>query len=122
MHSTLTVKGRLHLAGFLTLKMLQMAGFLCTWHQAVRSVSYQSRDKLHQPQTSELLAKGSIKYCICKFDACLSVHHSITLHREGKLILEQCPGNPNPLFELAIHPAHTPHDRVSCTTSLIPDT
>ena len=27
-----------------------------------------------------------------------------TLHREGKLIPEQCPGDPNPLFELAIHP------------------
>jgi hypothetical protein len=26
------------------------------------------------------------------------------LHPEGKLIPEQCPGDPNPLFELAIHP------------------
>ena len=30
-----------------------------------------------------------------------------TLHREGNLILEQCPGEPNPLFELDIHPEHT---------------
>jgi len=44
-----------------------------------------------------------------------------TLHREGKLIPEQCPGDPNPLFELAIHPSHAPHDRVSCTISLIQD-
>jgi len=44
-----------------------------------------------------------------------------TLHREGKLIPEQCPGNPNPLFELAIHPTHAPHDRVNHTISLILD-
>ena len=41
-----------------------------------------------------------------------------TLHREGKLIPEQYQGDPNPLFELAIH---TPHDRVSRTFSLTPD-
>ena len=44
-----------------------------------------------------------------------------SLHREGKLIPEQCPGDPNPLFELAIYPTHVPHDRVSRTISLIPD-
>ena len=36
-----------------------------------------------------------------------------TLHKEGKLIPEHCTGNPKPLFELAIHPAHTPHDSQS---------
>ena len=35
------------------------------------------------------------------------------LRQEGKLIPEQCPGKLNPLFQLAIHPAHTPHDRAS---------
>ena len=44
-----------------------------------------------------------------------------TLHRKGKFIPEQYQGDPNPLFELAIHPSHTPHDRVSRTISLIPD-
>jgi len=44
-----------------------------------------------------------------------------TLQREGKLIPEQCQGYPNPLFELTIHPTHTPHDRVSRTVSLMPD-
>ena len=44
------------------------------------------------------------------------------LQREGKLIPEQGPGDPNPLFELAIHPTHPPHDRVSRITSLTPDT
>jgi len=44
-----------------------------------------------------------------------------TLHKEGKLIPEQCPGDPNPLFEMAIHPTHPTHDRASCTTSLSPD-
>ena len=43
------------------------------------------------------------------------------LHQEGKLIPEQRPGDPNPLFKLAIHPAHTPHVRASRITSLIPD-
>jgi len=35
------------------------------------------------------------------------------LHQEGKLIPEQCEGDPNPLFQLAIHPTHTPHERAS---------
>jgi len=29
-----------------------------------------------------------------------------TLQREGKLIPDQRVGDPNPLFELAIHPTH----------------
>jgi len=38
------------------------------------------------------------------------------LHQEGKkLIPEQCPGDPNPLFELPGHPVHTLHDRASRT-------
>jgi len=45
-----------------------------------------------------------------------------TLHSEGKLIPEQYQGDPSPFFELAVHPSHTPHDRVSRTISLIPDT
>jgi len=44
-----------------------------------------------------------------------------TLHRGGKLIPEQYPGDPNPFFELAIHPSHTRHDRVSRTISFILD-
>ena len=44
-----------------------------------------------------------------------------TLHREGKFIPEQCQGYMNPLFELAIHLSHTPHDTVTRTISLIPD-
>ena len=44
-----------------------------------------------------------------------------TPHREGKLIPEQCPGDPNPLFELATHPTNTPPGRLSRTISLIPD-
>jgi len=44
-----------------------------------------------------------------------------TLHREAKLIPEQCPGDSDPLFELTIHPTHAPHDRVRRTISLIPD-
>ena len=43
------------------------------------------------------------------------------LHQEGKLIPDQCPGDPNLLFQLAIHPAHTPHDRASRAASLILD-
>jgi hypothetical protein len=42
-----------------------------------------------------------------------------SLHQEGKLIPEQYPGDPNPLFQLAIHPSLTPHDRGSRATSLI---
>ena len=34
-----------------------------------------------------------------------------TLHMEGKLIPEQYQGDTNPLFELAIHLSHTPHDK-----------
>jgi len=44
-----------------------------------------------------------------------------TLHREGKLIPEQCPGDQNPLFELAIRPTHALHNRVSRTILLNPD-
>jgi len=36
-------------------------------------------------------------------------------------IPEQCPDDPNPLFELAIHPIHAPRDRVSRTIFLIPE-
>jgi len=43
------------------------------------------------------------------------------LHQEGKLIPEQCPGDPNPLFQLAIHPTHTPPDRATRADSLILD-
>jgi hypothetical protein len=45
-----------------------------------------------------------------------------TLHRERKLIPEQCPGDSNPLFELAIHNTHKLHYRVSHTSSLILNT
>jgi len=44
------------------------------------------------------------------------------LDREGKLIPEQWPGDPNPLFEMAIHPTHPPHDKASRINSLTPDT
>jgi len=44
-----------------------------------------------------------------------------TLHREGKLIPEQCPGDPNPLFELTIRPTHALHNRISRKIFLIPD-
>jgi hypothetical protein len=45
-----------------------------------------------------------------------------SLHQEGKLIPEQYSGKLNLVFQLAIHPFYTPHDRVSRATSLIPDT
>jgi hypothetical protein len=44
-----------------------------------------------------------------------------SLNQEGKLIPEQYPGDPNPLFQLAIHPSFPPHDRAGRATSLIPD-
>jgi hypothetical protein len=33
-----------------------------------------------------------------------------SLHQEGKLIPEQNPGDPNPLFKKAVHLSHTPHE------------
>jgi hypothetical protein len=48
--------------------------------------------------------------------------HIQSLHQEGKLIQEQCPGDPNPLHQLAIHPAQTPQDPPRRTTSLSLDT
>ena len=44
--------------------------------------------------------------------------HIQSLHQAGKLIPEQCPGKPNPLFQLAInHPSYTLQNRASRETS-----
>jgi len=40
--------------------------------------------------------------------------HIQSLHQAGKLIPEQSPGQPNPLFQLAFdHPPYTPQERAS---------
>jgi hypothetical protein len=41
-----------------------------------------------------------------------------TLHREGKLIPEQYPGETNPLFQMAINPSpHIPHEQNSSASA-----
>jgi hypothetical protein len=44
-----------------------------------------------------------------------------SLHQAGKLISEQYPSEPNPLFQLAIYPPDTLQSRASRATSLDPD-
>jgi len=39
-----------------------------------------------------------------------------SFHKHGNLISEQSPGSPNPLYDLAIHPAKPHTDKVSCAT------
>ena len=49
--------------------------------------------------------------------------HIQSLHQDGKLIPEQCPGEPNTLFQLAIdHLLYTLQNRASRETSRKPDT
>jgi len=51
-------------------------------------------------------------------------YHTQFLHQAGKLIPEQCPGDPNPLFQLAFNsqPPYTRQDRESRAGSRKPDT
>ena len=45
-----------------------------------------------------------------------------SLHQADKLIPEQYPSEPNPLFQLTIHTPYTPQDRAIPATSHSPDT
>jgi hypothetical protein len=45
-----------------------------------------------------------------------------SLHQKGKLIAEQYPGEPNPLFQLVTDPSYTTHDETSISISLITNT
>jgi hypothetical protein len=47
--------------------------------------------------------------------------HIQALHQKGKLIPEQYAGDPNPLFQLSIHPLPIPLDKASRAASLFLD-
>jgi hypothetical protein len=50
----------------------------------------------------------------------LTTHEQLYIHyfhKNGKLISEQSPGNPNPLFDLTTSPLHHRANRVSCDTN-----
>jgi len=50
-------------------------------------------------------------------------YYTQTLHREGKLMPEQCPGEINPLFQTVINPQpHILHEKTSRALACSPDT